>query len=92
MEKTKITHELRNDLLKRKEVQIVIRSEKNPGLSAAKEFAVKKFNAENDCVAVKFLRNNFGRKDFLAEIFIYDNAQDMMRIEPKQKKKKGVGK
>ena len=84
----KIIKEIKNDLLKRKEIQFVIEAEKNPGLDGSKRILVDRMKTSEDNVAVKFVKSKFGTNEFLIEAFIYGSKQDKERIEPKQKEKK----
>lgn len=81
----------RNELLKRRELEVVIESYDNPGLEKAKQMVVSqaKLSAEN--VVVKSLRNNFGTHEFVVEVFVYDSVDDMNRIEPRKKANKVAG-
>jgi ribosomal protein S24E len=83
----KIFKDFRNELLKRREVQFMIASDKNPGLDYAKNLLAEKFNLSNEHVVIKTLNNNFGANDFLIEAFVYDSQEDKLKIEPKQKVK-----
>ena len=79
---------MRNDLLKRTEVQFVIKADSNPGFENSRKAIAEKFRVNEDNVAVKFVKSNFGAHDFFVEAFVYDSKEDKERIEPKKKEKK----
>jgi ribosomal protein S24E len=81
----------RNDLLKRREVQMVMQSDTNPGFDGAKKKIMEEFKASDEDVVVKFVKGHYGRRDFLIEAFIYDSKEDLEKIEPRKKEKKAVG-
>lgn len=86
-----IIKDLRNDLLKRKEIKIVVDAEKNPGYDNAMKLIAEQFKAKEDVVVVREVKSKFGRNTFLIEAFIYDSIEDKARIEPKKKEKKAEG-
>ncbi len=89
----KIVNEFKNDLLKRKEVQFSIEAEKNPGFEGAMKALIDKYKVSEDIVVVKQIRNNFGKKEFFIEAFIYNTKEDKVGTErkPKVKKSDAVG-
>ena len=86
----KIKKDFRNELLKRREVEFVFESEKNPGFAVAREKIHEKFKISPENVVVKFVKNNFGAREFLVEAFLYDSVADKEAIEQKPKVKKAV--
>ncbi len=82
--------DFKNSLLKRREVKLVIESEKNPGMQEAAKAIAENFKVSEDVVAVKALKSKFGRKTFLVDAFIYDSVNDKNNIEPKKKKNKSA--
>lgn len=85
-----IIKELKNELLKRKEILFSVKAESNPGYENSKKKIVEKIKADPEKVVVKSVRNNFGTKEFFIEVFVYDNTEDKDRIEPKPKVKKAT--
>ena len=83
----KVIKDFRNDLLKRREVEMVIEADNNPGFSESGNRITKEFNVALDNVAVKAIRGKFGSNEFLIEAFIYDSVSDLEKIEPKPKVK-----
>lgn len=85
-----IIKEFRNDLLKRGELKIVAKAEKNPGFAEATKIIANHFKVKEDVVAIKEIKSKFGRDTFLIDAFVYDSFQDLQRIEPKKKQKKSA--
>ncbi len=81
----------KNNLLKRREVKLVIESDSNPGYENSKKLIAKQFKTEEENIAVKNVKSKFGRKTFLIDAFIYDSAKDKESMEPKPKVKKAPG-
>ncbi len=76
--------DVRNELLKRREVQFAFESEKNPGFDICRKMLAEKFSVGEDNISVKFVRSNFGAQQFLVEAFVYDSHEGKKKIEPKQ--------
>jgi ribosomal protein S24E len=87
----KLVKELKNDLLKRKEMLFVMESESNPGFDEAKRQVAHIAKSVEENIVVKYIKNNFGTKEFFIEAFIYDSKEQKDRTEPKPKAKKQVG-
>ena len=82
--------DLKNILLKRREIEFVIESDKNPGFEGAVQALVERHKVDRDNVVIKSVRNKFGRRDFLVEAFVYNSKEDKDRTERKPKIKKGA--
>ena len=82
-----IIKDFRNDLLKRKEVEVTIESDSNPGFDFSREKVSSEFGVAADVVAIKAVRGKFGSNEFLVEAFIYDSVDDMEKTEVKPKVK-----
>lgn len=89
--KMHLRKDFRNELMKRREVEFVFESEKNPGFETARKKVVEKFKVGEENVAIKFVKNNFGTHEFFVEAFVYDSLQDKNETEPKVKPKKTKG-
>lgn len=87
-----VTKEFRNNLLKRKEMVLELEDSSNPGMKKVSSEVAKKLGVSEDCIVVKKLNSGFGSKKFLAEVFVYDSADEKVKIEPKIKVKKEGGK
>ena len=86
----KVIREFKNELLKRKEVEFVIVAEKNPGFEGAMKALTDKFKVSEDHIALKYVKNNFGKKEFVVEGFVYNSKEDKERTERKPKVKKAA--
>lgn len=82
-----VIHDFKNDLLKRREVKMVVEAESNPGFADAMKVIAEKFKSVEDVIKVNNVKSKFGRNTFLVDSFIYDSLEDRERIEPKPKKK-----
>ena len=80
-------NEIKNKLMKRKEVEILIECDSNPGFANAMKEIVKHFKANEEQVVVKKISSSFGRNKFKIEANIYDSVKDKMELEPKKKEK-----
>ena len=84
----KIISDFKNDLLNRREIVFIIGSEANPGKIGANKAIIDKFKTHEENIAIKKIKNNFGKKDFVVEAFIYNSMKDKEIIERKPKIKK----
>ena len=82
--------DIKNPLLKRREVKVIVESQSNPGIANSLKMIADQFKAKEDVIAVKAVKSKFGRKTFLIDAYIYDSAKDKEMIEPKPKVKKAV--
>ncbi len=87
----KIIKDFRNELLKRRELEVEISADKNPGFAESGKMMTKQLKAEEERVVIKVVRSHFGKSEFLLNVFVYDSKEDKERIEPKKKEKKKVG-
>jgi ribosomal protein S24E len=77
-----------NELLKRRELELVFKEGENPGFEKVKKEIVGKFKASEDVVVVKKVASSFGKDEFVVDVFIYKDAEAKNSIEPKTKEKK----
>jgi ribosomal protein S24E len=80
-----------NKLMKRREVVIQTRHDKNPSMVEALEIVATEGKADKELIAVKSIRNKFGTNDFTIEAFVYHTKEQKARVEPKIKVKKAPG-
>ncbi len=88
-----IKKENKNELLKRKEIEIVIESVKNPSFDEAKKIISEKFSIPEERINVYNIIGGFGRKNFSIKAYIYDSKKDLEQIKKLQltrKKKKEI--
>ena len=79
-----------NELLKRREVKIIIESESNPGFLKAGQAVADFAKKPEENIAVKEVKSAFGRNTFLIDAFVYDTKEMKDKIEPKKKEKKAL--
>ena len=84
----KIIENKSNELLKRKEVKIIVKSNKNLSKKEASELVADEFKAPEECIVIKNIMGKFGRDTFLISTFIYSSKEDKERIEKKSKKER----
>ncbi|MCH7568630.1 MAG: hypothetical protein IIA87_04370 [Nanoarchaeota archaeon] len=83
-----ILKDFRNDLLKRREVEVSEEYDVNPGFSKVLENVTEYFKVNKDVVVIKKIGSSFGTHIFLINVFIYDSVSFKEKIEPKKKEKK----
>lgn len=84
-------NDLKNNLLKRREVSTIIEKRSNPGYESTLSDLAKNLNVDKNLIVIKSLKSKFGHNSFLVNAFIYNSVQDKERIEPKKKVKKTKG-
>ena len=85
-----IINDFRNELLKRREMEIKINQEGNPGFSGAMDKIVEHLKTDKERIVVRAVRSKFGENDFLIEAFVYDSVEDKVKTEPRKKEKKAA--
>lgn len=80
-----------NQLLKRRELKVIVESASNPGFDNALKQVSEQFKAKEDSIVVKAVKSKFGRNTFLIDAFIYDSPAEKAKIEPKKRVKKVPG-
>lgn len=84
----KIIEDKNNELLKRREIKIIVESEKNPSMQEAIDMISKQFKAQGESIVVKSIKGKFGRNTFLISAFVYQNKETKEQTEPRVKGKK----
>lgn len=87
----KMIQDMRNELLRRREVKLIVEAERNPGSDFGRKEVASKFKSDENLVVVKKIGSKFGRNTFLIDAFIYDSADMKEKIEQKPKVKKTAG-
>ena len=77
-----------NNLLKRRELVVILNKDSNPGFEIVKKEVARKFKADEGLVVLKNVKGEFGSGEFRVDAFIYEDKESMERIEPKKKEKK----
>jgi ribosomal protein S24E len=84
-----IIKDFRNELLNRREVQLLFNAESNPGFEDTKKKLAEKFKANEENIVVNNVLSKFGSNSFFIEALLYDSKEHKEKIEPKKKKKNG---
>jgi len=85
-----ILKETKNDLFKRKELKIILPSEKTPSYAEVSKLLSEKFNSAEENIVVSKVKGRFGAKTFLIEASIYNSKEDKEKTERKPKEKKAA--
>ena len=80
----------KNNLLKRKEIELILSKESNPGFDEVRKELAEKFKVAEDVIAVKLIKGGFGKNEFNVKAFIYDSVKDREGTERKPKAKKNA--
>ena len=70
-----VKKDIRNDLMGRKEVSVILEYEKNPGFAEAAKLIAEHFKANEENIMVENVKSRFGAKTFLIKASIYDNKE-----------------
>lgn len=85
-----IIQDIKNDILNRREIKIIIPAEKTISYTEAAKLVADHFKAHEDNLVILGVKGKFGRKTFLIEADIYNSKEAKEKIERKPKKKKGA--
>ena len=80
-----IISDTKNELLRRREVRLDLEVAKTPSLAEVQQQVTDKLKVASDLIAIKSIKSGFGNSIFNIEAFVYTNAEDRKRFEPKQK-------
>ncbi len=75
--------DVRNIVLKRREVVIELAADKNPGFAQAIKILAEQCKASKDCIAIQSVKSSFGSNLFLLDAHIYDSVSEKTRYEPR---------
>jgi len=87
-----VIKEFKNNLLKRKEIEILGSYESNPGFEKVKKDIAAHFKTPEDLIVIKNVKGSFGSNELLINFLVYNSANDKEKIEPKKKEKKEASK
>jgi len=85
-----LTKNFKNELLKRKEVKILLEHIGSPKNEDVKKMIAQEFKSDENLVVVNTIKGKFGRKTFLIDVFVYNSMDDLNKTEQKPKKKAGA--
>ncbi len=83
--KVKEKKEFENKLFSRKEIEIVVETERVPSQTEAKEFIKKEFNTNPNLIRIKRILGKFGSREFTISVDIYNSQEEFNRIVKKTK-------
>ena len=86
MAELKIIKERENNLFKRKEIQLIINSDKSPSRGEVSGLLAEKFSVPVENIKIKKILSGFGSKVFNVEANIYSSKEEKDFIEIKKKK------
>jgi|Deesub1362A_J573_1020465.scaffolds.fasta_scaffold00235_60 small subunit ribosomal protein S24e len=74
-----------NPLLKRRELHLRLRYEKDPTPSrkAVREKVAGLFNVSLDRIVVSYIKPQFGKSEAICYVKIYESNEDLLKTEPK---------
>ena len=85
---TRVIDEIRNDLLRRREISIIANTNgKTPSRKELEEELISKLGVDPKQLVIKRTRQSFGRNEILCFIRVYDDEQALQSFEPKPKVK-----
>jgi len=79
-------NEKENKLFNRKEVAVLVKTEKTPKESEVLEALSKKFSAPGEAIKILSIKGKFGVKTFRVKANIYHSKQEKEKVERKSKK------
>jgi ribosomal protein S24E len=71
--------------MKRREVQIVVGAESNPGFANSAKIVAEKFKSDENTVRVNNVKGRFGAKEFTIDAYIYSSEAEKVASERKKK-------
>ncbi len=81
-----IIKDIRNDLLKRQEINISLKSEQTPNFEDIKKQIAGEFKKSEEVIDVYNIKGNFGSSKFKIGVYIYDSKEDLEKNKLKKKK------
>lgn len=81
----KIEEQKQNLFLERDEIKGIIRNEKTISKSELQKAVSEKINKPSELIAVKTIYPAFGSHEAQFQVFVYNSAEALKRIEPKPK-------
>lgn len=82
----KVLEDKNNELLSRREIKLVITSEKNPSFPEAENLISENFKADKELIIINGIKGKFGRDTFLISARIYKNREEKEKLEKKKDK------
>jgi ribosomal protein S24E len=70
-----VKKDIKNDLMQRRELELVLDFDKNPSFADATRLIAQDFKANEDQIMVENVLGKFGRKTFLIKAAIYNTKE-----------------
>jgi len=84
---------IKNDLLKRKEISFIQEAEKNPGFDEMRKKISTDFKKDEDAIDVYGVKGSFGSNKFKIDAHVYDSKEDREKARQlTQKQRKEIKK
>ncbi|MDP3026880.1 MAG: hypothetical protein Q8N63_04175 [Nanoarchaeota archaeon] len=75
------TKNIKNDLLKRKEISFIMESDKNPGFEGTRKIIAEDFKSDEEAVDVYGVKGSFGSSKFKVDAYIYNSKEDLEKAK-----------
>ena len=75
------TKNIRNDLLKRKEICFILESDKNPGFEGTRKIIADDFKSDEEAIDVYGIKGSFGSSKFKVDAYVYDSKADLEKAK-----------
>ena len=75
MDKIEIKKDIKNEMLSRREVQVIVEAEKTPSFAEASKLIAGQFKAPEENIMIERVNGKFGRKTFMISGSIYDTKE-----------------
>lgn len=70
-----VKKDIKNDLLNRREVSVLVETDKNPGFAEGAKLIADQFKADEENIMVENVNGKFGRNNFLITASIYTTKE-----------------
>lgn len=85
-----IKKDIKNDLMKRRELKFVVEASKNPSFEEMSKLTADHFKSNEDQILVERIKGRFGKGTFLIDVSIYDTKELKEEAKKRQTKIKKV--
>jgi ribosomal protein S24E len=71
----KVQKDIKNDLMKRREISVVVEAPKNPSFPEALKMIAEHFKSPEEHIMLENVKGKFGRNTFLINASIYESKE-----------------
>ena len=75
MDKIKIKKDIKNELLGRREISLIVESKNTPSFAESAKIVAEHFKAPEESIMIEAVRGKFGRDTFLLNASIYNSKE-----------------